>query len=310
MVNKKIFLTGHTGMVGQYTLDKLLNKNYTNIIVSTSKDLDLRNQNAVDNFFDKFRPEIVIHIAAKVGGIASNIAYPSDFIYDNIMMEFNIFNACLKYKIEKVVFLGSSCIYPKNCQQPMKEEYLLTGQLEPTNEFYSIAKIAGLKLLEAFNIQHGLNSISLMPSNIYGPNDSFDLKHAHVLSSLVKRFSDAKKNNLSSITLWGTGIAKREFTYVSDISSSIIYFLENDIEDQFINIGTGIDITIKELAELIKNKIEYKGDIIWDSNKPDGMLKKCLDISKMKKYGFITEVSLDKGIDNVIKSYNNKIINL
>ena len=310
MLNKKVYLTGHNGMVGQFTLLELNNKGYSKIFTTSSKDLDLRDQKAVDNYFDINRPEIVIHIAAKVGGIASNIQSPADYLYDNIMMQTNIFSACVKYKIEKVIFLGSSCIYPKNCDQPMKENYLLTGLLEPTNEFYSIAKIAGLKLLEAYKLQYNLNSISLMPSNIYGPNDSFDLKHAHVLSSLVKRFTDAKKNNDSNIILWGTGIARREFTYVSDISRAISYFLENDINENFINIGTGLDISIKELAELIQKKINYNGTIIWDLNKPDGMLKKCLDVTKMINYGFTTEISLENGIDNVINSYNNKFINL
>jgi len=310
MLNKKLYLTGHNGMVGQFTLTELKNNGYSKILTTSSKDLDLRNQKAVDNYFDIRRPEIVIHIAAKVGGIASNIQSPADYLYDNIMMQTNIFNACVKYKIEKVIFLGSSCIYPKNCDQPMHEDYLLTGLLEPTNEFYAIAKIAGLKLLEAYNLQYNLKSISLMPSNIYGPNDSFDLKHAHVLSSLVKKFSDAKKNNDSNITLWGSGLAKREFTYVSDISRAILFFLENDINENFINIGTGLDISIKDLAELIRNKINYNGTIIWDLNKPDGMLKKCLDVTKMKNYGFTPKISLDNGIDNVIKSYNNKFVNL
>jgi GDP-L-fucose synthase len=310
MKNKKIYLTGHNGMVGQFTYNELKNNGFTKILTSSSKVLDLRDQQSVDKYFNINRPEIVIHIAAKVGGIASNIQSPADFIYDNIMMEANVFSACVKYNIEKVVFLGSSCIYPKHCEQPMKEEFLLTGLLESTNEFYSIAKIAGLKLLEAYNLQYNLHSISLMPSNIYGPNDSFDLNHAHVLSSLVKRFSDAKRNNLKNITLWGTGIAKREFTYVSDISSSILFFLEKDIKENFINIGTGSDISIKELADLIKDKINYKGEILWDSDKPDGMLKKCLDISKMKNYGFFPKISLDQGVDNVINSYNYKFQNI
>jgi GDP-L-fucose synthase len=310
ILNKKVYLTGHNGMVGQFTLLELIKRGYSNILTMSSKDLDLRDQKAVDTYFNINRPEIVIHIAAKVGGIASNIQFPADYIYDNIMIESNVFSACVKYKIEKVLFLGSSCVYPKDCDQPMKEEYLFTGLLEPTNEFYSIAKIAGLKLLEAYKMQYNLQSISLIPSNIYGPNDSFDLNQAHVLSSLVKRFSDAKRNKLKNITLWGTGIAKREFTFVSDISSSILFFLDKDIKENFINIGTGSDISIKELADLIKDKINYEGEILWDTDRPDGMLQKCLDVSKMKKYGFFPKVSLDQGVDNVINSYNIKFPNI
>ena len=241
--------------------------------------------------------------AAKVGGIQANIDNPATFLLDNLQIQNNIFEASLKNDVEKLVFLGSSCIYPKACPQPMKEEYLLTGKLEPTNEGYAIAKIAGLKLLEGMYKQHGFNSISLMPCNLYGPNDSFDLKHSHVLSALVKRFTDAAENNDESITLWGTGIARREFMHVNDVAEAIVFLMEDYNNPEFINIGCGYDISIKELAETIAKKTGFTGTINWDDTKPDGMLKKCMDVSRMEALGFKPQISLQQGIEEMIEIY-------
>ncbi|MCC9017141.1 GDP-L-fucose synthase family protein [Flavobacterium lipolyticum] len=305
MINKnaKIYITGHTGMLGSITLDLFKESGYSNIITTTHKTLDLINQQEVDAFFEREKPEYVIHIAAKVGGIKANIDNPAVFLYDNLMIQSNVINSAYKHHIKKFVFIASSCIYPAASPQPMREEYLLDGKPEPTNEGYAIAKIAGIKLLESYNKQYGFNGISLIPSNLYGPNDSFDLNHAHVLSSLVKRFTDAKTNNDPSISLWGTGIARREFLHVEDFSKAILYFFENYNSPNFINIGPGTDISIKELAALIASKVEYLGQILWDDTKPNGMLKKCMDVSNMVKEGFKPAKSLEKGIEEVIESY-------
>lgn len=301
--SSKIYITGHRGMLGSVTLTLFKEAGYTNIVTATHTELDLTNQQAVEDFFQKEKPEYVIHIAAKVGGIKANIDNPAVFLYDNLIMQANVIHSSYKNGVKKFVFLGSSCIYPKESPQPMKEEYLLTGKLEPTNEGYAIGKIAGIKLLETYHQQYGFNSISLMPSNIYGPNDSFDLAHAHVLSSLVKRFVDAKEENAPSVTLWGTGVARREFLNVSDCAKAILYLFENYNSHHFINIGPGNDISIKELATLISQKVEYRGEILWDAEKPDGMLRKCMNVDKMKQAGFVPEILLEQGIEEVIKSY-------
>ncbi|WP_417427753.1 GDP-L-fucose synthase family protein [Halpernia sp.] len=304
--SSKIFITGHRGMLGSTTLNIFKEAGYTNIITATHSELDLTDQKAVEFFFQKEKPEYVIHIAAKVGGIKANIDHPAIFLYDNLIMQANVINSSYLNGVKKFVFLGSSCIYPKESPQPMKEEYILTGKLEPTNEGYAIGKITGIKLLEAYHQQYGFKSISLMPSNLYGPNDSFDLAHAHVLSSLVRRFVDAKKQNAPSVTLWGTGIARREFLHVSDCAKAILFMFENYNAHELINIGPGEDIGIRELAEMIAKKIDYPGELIWDDTKPDGMLRKCMDVSKMKHTGFLPQVSLEKGIDEVIKIYKEK----
>lgn len=299
----KLYITGHRGMLGSVTLKLFEEAGYTNIITATHAELDLTNQQAVEDFFKKEKPEYVIHIAAKVGGIKANIDNPATFLYDNLIMQANVIHSAYQNGTQKFLFLGSSCIYPKESPQPMKEEYLLTGKLEPTNEGYAIGKIAGIKLLETYHQQYGFKSISLMPSNIYGPNDSFDLAHAHVLSSLVKRFVDAKEQNTDSVTLWGTGIARREFLNVADCAKAILYMFENYDSHEFINIGPGNDISIKELAELISQKVGYEGEILWDSSKPDGMLRKCMDVTTMKQAGFEPTILLEQGIEQVIKSY-------
>jgi GDP-L-fucose synthase len=303
----KIYITGHSGMLGSKTLDLFLQSGYTNIITRRHKELDLKNQLAVSDFFKKEKPEYVIHIAAKVGGIKANIDNPATFLYDNLIMQANIINSAYENGVKKFVFIASSCIYPRECPQPMKEEYLFDGKFEPTNEGYAIGKIVGIKLLETYNAQYGFNGISLIPSNLYGPNDNFDLNHAHVLSSLIKKFSDAKNNNDTSIELWGTGIARREFLHVDDFSMAILHFFENYNNPRPINIGTGNDISIKDLALLIAKKINYQGSITWDETKPNGMLRKCMNIDNMKKEGFLPSIPLELGIDKVITSYKNLI---
>lgn len=299
----KIFLAGHRGMVGSATMRLLHQQGFTNLLVAGNEVLDLGNQLAVGSFFEKEEPEVVILCAAKVGGIQANIENPATFLLDNLQIQNNVMAASLKMGVKKLVFLGSSCIYPKECPQPMKEEYLLTGKLEPTNEGYAIAKIAGIKLLEGLKKQYGFNSISLMPCNLYGPNDSFDLNHSHVLSALVRRFVDAKAENVSSITLWGTGIARREFMHVDDMARAILFMLENHDDYLFINIGTGVDIGIKELAETIAALTGYTGNILWDNSKPDGMLRKCMDVRRMERLGFKPEITLQAGIKQMIEIY-------
>jgi len=301
--NIKIFIAGHNGMVGSATLRILQENGYKNLLTVTSKELDLTESTAVRDFFEKTRPELVMLCAAKVGGIQANIDNPATYLLDNLQIQNNVMTASLQTGVQQFLFLGSSCIYPRECRQPMTESDLLTGKLEPTNEGYALAKIAGIKLLEGFEKQHGFKSISLIPCNLYGPNDSFDLTKSHVLSALVKRFVDAKAAQLPSITLWGTGIAKREFMHVDDLARAILFMLENYGYKQILNIGTGEDISIYDLAKKIANLTGYVGEILWDSTKPDGMLRKCMDVSKMQAMGFKPQISLDSGISQMIDIY-------
>jgi GDP-L-fucose synthase len=308
--NSRIYLAGHTGMVGSAIARLLKDEGFTNLIVRTHKELDLSVQQQVKKFFADNNPEYVILAAARVGGIQANMDQPATFLLDNLLIQNNVIESSYKSGVKKLVFLGSSCIYPKECPQPMKEEHLLTGKLEPTNEGYAIAKIAGIKLLESFRKEYGFNSISLMPCNLYGPNDSFDLKHSHVLSALVKRFTDAADENNPEITLWGTGEARREFMHVDDLALATVFMINNYNGNEFINIGSGIDLSIKELAFTIADKTSFRGNILWDTSKPNGMLKKCMDVSKMNSLGFKPSVSLDKGIDQMINIYKNLKNNL
>ncbi|MBR2648437.1 MAG: GDP-L-fucose synthase [Sediminibacterium sp.] len=303
--NSKIYIAGHRGMVGSAILKVLQEGGFTNLIYASRNELDLTNQQAVKTFFEREQPEIVILAAAKVGGIQANIDNPATFLIDNLQIQNNVISTSLQFNIKKFVFLGSSCIYPRESPQPMKEDYLLTGKLEPTNEGYAIAKIAGIKLLEAMYKQYRFKSISLMPCNLYGPNDSFDLKHSHVLSALVKRFSDAKSNSDDSITLWGSGIARREFMHVDDLAKAVTYMILNYNDPQFINIGSGYDLSIRELAEMIALQTGFNGEILWDTSKPDGMLRKCMDVTRMKELGFEPTISLEAGIKEMIHIYNN-----
>jgi GDP-L-fucose synthase len=305
-LNSKIYISGHKGMVGSSLLSKLNSLGYLNIIVKNKSDLDLRNQSDVDLFFQKEKPEYVFIIAAKIGGIAANMKYPAEFLYDNLMIQSNLIHCSFKHSVKKIIFLGSSCIYPKESPQPMKEEYLLTGTLEPTNEGYAIAKISGLKLLEFYHKQYGISYLSLMPSNLYGPGDSFDPSHSHVLSATVKKFVDAIIENREEVLMWGSGIARREFLHVNDLVDIMLDILNKKIKiEQFINIGTGVDISIKELAELVASLTGFKGKILWDTSKPNGMLKKCMEVSKMKSLGLKPKIGLEEGIKQMIIDYKN-----
>ncbi|NLZ74793.1 GDP-L-fucose synthase [Candidatus Falkowbacteria bacterium] len=292
----KIYVAGHRGLVGSAILRKLKEKGYKNIIVKSHQELDLLNQAAVDTFFKKYKPEYVFLAAAKVGGILANKEKPAEFIYENLMIAANVINAAYKYKVKKLLFLGSSCIYPRLAPQPIKEEYLLTSPLEKTNEAYAIAKIAGLKLCEFYNRQYKTNYISVMPTNLYGPNDNFDLNSSHVLPALIRKFHDAKMKNNKSVTLWGSGRPKREFLHVDDLAEATIFLMNKYNGQEIINIGCGEDLSIKELANKVKAITGYKGKIIWDKTKPDGTPRKLLNIDKLKKLGWKPKINLDKGI--------------
>lgn len=306
-INDKILVTGSSGMVGSNLVEHLINNGYNNILTPNRSELNLLNFNSVDNYFSKYCPDYVFMIAAKVGGIGANVQDPVGFLIENLEIEINLFKVCLKYKTKKNLFLGSSCIYPKDSPQPMNEEYLMTGVLEPTNEGYALSKIVGLKLTEYYYKQYGMLTVCPMPCNIYGTNDHFDLEKSHVLTALVKKFVDASLNDSSEVVLWGTGVARREFIHVSDVVRGLLFLMNNYDKTDIINLGTGIDHSIKELAEIISRKVGYKGNIFWDSSKPDGMMKKCMSIEKLKKIGFNAVMSIDKGIDLTIKEYYNLI---
>ena len=301
-ITDKIYVAGHRGMVGSSIVRKLDNEGFSNIVTKASSEVDLRNQQDVNVFFENEKPDYVFLAAAKVGGIMANNTYKAEFLYDNLMIETNIIQAAYKNDVKKLLFLGSSCIYPKLAPQPLKEEYLLSGFLETTNEPYAIAKIAGIKLCEYYREQFGCNYISLMPTNLYGLNDNYDLQNSHVLPALIRKFHTAKITNASSVTLWGTGSPKREFLYVDDLANACLHLMEHYNEKQFLNIGTGEDMTIRELAELIKNIVDYNGEITWDTTKPDGTPRKLMDVSKAHSLGWKHEVSLEEGIK---KTYSN-----
>lgn len=305
-LNSKIYIAGHRGLVGSALVRKLQKQGYLNLVLRTSKELDLRRQAEVNAFFASERPEYVFLAAARVGGILANNTYKADFIYDNLMIAANAIGASHKYGVKKLLNLGSSCIYPKFAPQPMKEEHLLTGLLEPTNEPYAIAKIAAIKLCRYHNEQYGTNYISVMPTNLYGPNDNFDLETSHVLPALIRKFHEAKLANLPSVTIWGSGEPFREFLYVDDLADACFFLMEKyDYKDigEFINIGTGKDIRIKDLAILIKSTVGFNGDIQHDLSKPDGTPKKLLDISKMKSLGWEAKTALEDGIKLTYTAY-------
>jgi len=303
MKDNKIFVAGHKGMVGCATVKVFKEAGYHQLITASRKELDLTIQSDVFDFFERERPDVVILAAAKVGGIQANIDNPATFLLDNLQIQNNLISASHRYGVKKFVFLGSSCIYPKECEQPMKEEMLMTGKLEPTNEGYALAKIAGLKLLEGMHRQFGMQSISLMPCNLYGPNDSFDLNHSHVLSALIKRLTDAKDLGMKEIELWGSGKAKREFMHVEDCARAIHYMLNNYSSPEFVNIGWGEDVSIKQLAELILEELDYDVSIKWNTNKPDGMLRKCMDVTRMKDLGFEPTITLREGVKQMLELY-------
>ncbi|WP_313386847.1 GDP-L-fucose synthase [Chishuiella sp.] len=294
--NKKIYIAGHNGMVGSAIWRQLLSNGYTNLIGKSSKELDLRNQFAVKEFFEKEQPDVVIDAAARVGGILANNSYPYQFLMENMQIQNNLIDNSLLNNVEKFIFLGSSCIYPKFASQPLKEEYLLTDSLEPTNEWYAVAKITGIKSCEAIRKQFDKDYVSLMPTNLYGTYDNFDLNTSHVLPAMIRKFHEAKVNNNTPVTLWGSGTPLREFLFVDDMAASVIFALENKLPEHLYNVGTGEDLTIKALAELIQSIVGHTGDIIWDSEKPDGTPRKLMDISKMHALGWKHKIGLSEGI--------------
>jgi len=300
--NAKIFVAGHNGMVGSAIVRLLKTKGYTNLVLVTSKEVDLCNQKLVDDFFEKNKPEYVFLAAAKVGGILANNTYRADFLYDNLMIASNVIHAAHQHKVKKLLFLGSSCIYPKLAPQPLKEEYLLTGELEPTNEPYAIAKIAGIKLCETYRDQFGCNFISAMPTNLYGPNDNYHLQNSHVLPALIKKFYLAKKNNAENVEIWGTGEALREFLYVDDLAEACLHLMLNYNERQFINVGSGKEISIKNLALLVKKIVGFEGELVFDTTKPNGTPRKLMDVSKLNNAGWSYTTELEAGIKLAYKA--------
>ena len=298
-LNDKIYIAGHRGMVGSAILRQLKAEGYNNFILKTSSELDLRNQQAVADFFQKEKPDYVFLAAAKVGGIIANNTYRGDFIYENLMIQNNVIHQSYLNEVKKLMFLGSSCIYPKMALQPLKEEYMLTGELEPTNEPYAIAKIAGIKMCDAYRDQFGCNFISVMPTNLYGPNDNYDLKNSHVLPAMLRKFITAKRNGDTSVTIWGTGSPKREFLHADDLAEACLYLMENYNEQGLVNIGVGEDISILDLAILVKKIVGFEGEILTDTSKPDGTPRKLMDVSKLNSFGWKAKITLEAGIQKV-----------
>ncbi|MFZ4862693.1 GDP-L-fucose synthase family protein [Sphingobacterium sp. Mn56C] len=294
--NIKIFIAGHNGMVGSAIWRTLLANGYQNLVGRSSAELDLRQQQAVLQFFAQEKPAVVIDAAARVGGILANNTYPYQFLMDNMMIQNNLIDAALQQEVDKFIFLGSSCIYPKFAPQPLKEEYLLTDTLEPTNEWYAVAKITGVKACEAVRKQFNKDFVSLMPTNLYGTHDNFDLQTSHVLPAMLRKFHEAKLNNHAPVTLWGSGTPMREFLFVDDMASSVLFALENRLPEYLYNVGTGVDLTIRELALCIQKTVGHAGDIVWDRSKPDGTPRKLMDVSKMHKLGWKHQVELEEGI--------------
>lgn len=299
--NSKIYVAGHRGMVGSAICRKLQSEGFTNLITRTSKELDLRDQAAVAAFFSKEKPDYVFLAAAKVGGIVANNTYRADFIYENMMIQSNVIHQSYLNGVKKLMFLGSSCIYPKMAPQPLKEEYLLTGLLEPTNEPYAIAKIAGIKMCDAYRAQYGCNFISVMPTNLYGPNDNYDLNNSHVLPALIRKFHTAKKENLPAVEIWGTGSPMREFLHADDLADACFYLMQHYNESGLVNIGVGDDISIKDLALLVKKIVGYTGELKFDTSKPDGTPRKLMDVSKLHGFGWKHKIQLEQGISEVYK---------
>jgi GDP-L-fucose synthase len=295
----KIYIAGHRGMVGSAIERKLRKDGFTNIITRSSKELDLRNQQAVNDFFNAEQPDYVFMSAAKVGGILANNIYRAEFIYDNLMIELNVVHACHNAKVKKMLFLGSSCIYPKMAPQPLKEEYLLTGELEPTNEPYAIAKIAGIKLCESYRRQYGDNFISVMPTNLYGPNDNYDPENSHLFASFIRKFTLAKRNNLNEIEIWGDGSPMREFLHVDDMADACVFLMENYDGEEIFNIGTGTDVTVLELAEVMKKASGFDGVFKFDKSKPNGTPRKLMDVSRLTSLGWKAKITLKEGVEMV-----------
>jgi GDP-L-fucose synthase len=305
--DSKIYIAGHNGMVGSAIWRALEDLGYTHLIGRRSAELDLTNQLAVNSFFEKEKPTHVFLAAAKVGGIQANNVYRADFLYQNLMIESNVIHAAYQHGVTKLLFLGSSCIYPKLADQPLREESLLTGLLEPTNEPYAIAKITGIKLCEAYRDQYGCNFISAMPTNLYGPNDNYDLANSHVLPALMRKFHEAKNSNSPSVECWGTGSPLREFLHVNDLARGCVHLMNDYDEKLFVNIGTGSDLSIKDLAEMIQDVVGYEGNIVWNTNKPDGTPRKLMDVSRINSLGWKHEIELRQGIENVYEDFKSKI---
>ena len=305
--NSKIYVAGHRGMVGSAIIRRLQKDGFTNIVTSSSKDLDLRNQQAVADFFATEKPEFVFLAAAKVGGIVANNTYRADFIYENMMIQSNVIHHAYLNNVTKLMFLGSSCIYPKLAPQPLKEDYLLTGLLEPTNEPYAIAKIAGIKMCDAYRAQYGCNFISVMPTNLYGPNDNYDLNNSHVLPALIRKFHTAKKENAATVEIWGTGSPLREFLHADDLADACFYLMQNYNEAGLVNIGVGEDISIKDLALLVKQTVGFSGELKFDTTKPDGTPRKLMDVSKLHSFGWKHKINLTEGVAAVYAEVKDKL---
>jgi GDP-L-fucose synthase len=301
--DSRIYIAGITGMVGSAIFRKLTELGYINIISLPRKNLDLTNQSQVNKFFERYKPEYVFLCAAKVGGIKANNEFKADFIYENIMIQSNIIHSAKQFGVKKLLFLGSSCIYPKHCQQPIKEEYLLTGPLEPTNDAYAIAKIAGIKMCQSFNQQYDTNFISVMPTNLYGPNDNYDLNNSHVLPAMIRKFHEAKLNNTDKVEIWGDGSPMREFLFVDDLAEACLFLIDNYNDSEIVNIGTGEDITIKDLAYLVKEVVGFEGDIYFNTEMPNGTPRKLLDVSKLKNLGWEYKTNLKEGIEKTYSDY-------
>ena len=302
----KIYIAGHRGMVGSAIMRRLQHDGFENTIVRSSSELDLRNQEAVAKFFADEQPEYVFLAAAKVGGIVANNTYRAEFLYENLMIEANIIHYAYKSGVKKLMFLGSSCIYPKMAPQPLTEDYLLTGPLEETNEPYAIAKIAGIKMCDAYRSQYGCNFISVMPTNLYGPNDNYDLKNSHVLPALIRKFYEAKENGSAEVIVWGSGTPKREFLYADDLADACVFLMQTYNEPGLVNVGVGEDLSIKELAELVKEVTGYEGDIVFDSSKPDGTPRKLMDVSKLHSKGWKHNINLKEGIQMAFADFLKK----
>lgn len=302
-LSSRIYVAGHRGLAGSAIVRRLRTQGYKQLILRTRAEVDLLDSRAVYDFFRTEQPEYIFLAAAKVGGILANDTYPADFLRENLTIELNVFEAARRCRVKKLEFLGSSCIYPKMAPQPIKEEYLLTGPLEPTNEAYAIAKIAGIKLAQAYRQQHGLSAISLMPTNLYGPGDNFDLKSAHVLPALIRRFHDAKLQKVPEVVVWGTGSPRREFLHVDDLASAAVYLMQQYDEPSPVNVGVGDDLTIAELAEMVQTVVGYSGKVVFDPTKPDGTPRKLLDVSRLRALGWVAEIPLREGIEQTYNWY-------